>query len=121
VSPLFPRAFTILRKLENLKTGEFVFPCQSRNKPLSNMVMEMVSRRMNIHDATVRGFRSSFRDWAGNVSNLPREITETALAHVIDDEAKQAYRRSALEKRRKLTEAWANYCEPKNKVQCCSA
>jgi hypothetical protein len=48
-------------------------------------------------------FRSSFRDWAGNVSNFPREITETALAHVIGDKAEQADRRSdALEKRRKL-------------------
>jgi integrase len=63
---------------------------------------------------TVHGFRSSFRDWAGNVSNFPREITETALAHVIGDKAEQAYRRSdALEKRRKLMEAWGTYCEPK--------
>jgi hypothetical protein len=55
---------------------------------------------------------SSFRDWAGNISNFPREITETALAHVIGDKAEQAYRRSdALEKRRRLMEAWAAYCE----------
>jgi hypothetical protein len=67
-----------------------------------------------IENATVHGFRSSFRDWAGNVSNFPREITETALAHVIGDKAEQAYRRSdALEMRRKLMEAWAAYCEPK--------
>jgi integrase len=78
------------------------------------MAMEMVLRRMNIQDATVHGFRSSFRDWAGNVSNFPREITETALAHVIGDKAEQAYRRSdALEKRRKLMDAWSAYCEPK--------
>jgi integrase len=80
------------------------------------MAMEMVLRRMKIEGATVHGFRSSFRDWAGNVSNFPREITETALAHVIGDKAEQAYRRSdALEKRRKLMEAWAGYCEPNNK------
>ena len=79
------------------------------------MAMEMVLRRMNIQDATVHGFRSSFRDWAGNVSNFPREITETALAHVIGDKAEQAYRRSdALEKRCNLMEAWAAYCEPNN-------
>jgi integrase len=78
------------------------------------MAMEMVLRRMKIEDATVHGFRSSFRDWAGNVSNFPREITETALAHVIGDKAEQAYRRGdALEKRRKLMEAWAAHCEPK--------
>ena len=78
------------------------------------MAMEMMLRRMKIDDATVHGFRSSFRDWAGNVSNFPREVVETALAHVIGDKAEQAYRRSdALEKRRKLMEAWAAYCEPK--------
>jgi integrase len=68
---------------------------------------------MKIEDATVHGFRSSFRDWAGNVSQFPREVTETALAHVIGDKAEQAYRRSdALEKRRKLMDAWASYCDP---------
>jgi integrase len=112
--PLSSRATAILRQLEKLKTGNFVFAGQARNKPLSNMAMEMVLRRMKIEDATVHGFRSSFRDWAGNVSNFPREITETALAHVIGDKAEQAYRRSdALEKRRRLMEAWAAYCEPK--------
>ena len=112
--PLSPRAVVILRKLEKVKTGEYVFPGQARNKPISSRAMEMVLRRMNIEDATVHGFRSSFRDWAGNVSNFPREITETAMAHVIGDKAEQAYRRSdALEKRRRLMEAWAAYCEPK--------
>jgi integrase len=113
--PLSPRAVAILRRLEKVSKGEFVFPGQARNKPLSNMAMEMVLRRMNIPDATVHGFRSSFRDWAGNVSSFPREITETALAHVIGDKAEQAYRRSdALDKRRKLMEAWAAYCEASN-------
>jgi hypothetical protein len=112
--PLSPRALAILRTLKKMEAGEFVFPGQVRNKPLSSMAMEMVLRRMKVADATVHGFRSSFRDWAGNVSNFPREITETALAHVIGDKAEQAYRRSdALEKRRKLMDAWAAYCEPK--------
>ena len=75
--------------------------------------MHLMLRRMKIDDATVHGFRSSFRDWAGNVSHFPREITEMALSHVIGDKAEQAYRRSdALDKRRKLMEAWANYCGP---------
>ena len=75
--------------------------------------MQMVLRRMNIKNATVHGFRSSFRDWAGNETSFPREVTETALAHVIGDKAEQAYRRSdALDKRRILMEAWAEYCEP---------
>lgn len=109
--PLSPRAVTILGQLEMVKAGEFVFPGQTRNKPLSNMAMEMILRRMKIENATVHGFRSSFRDWAGNVSNFPRELVETALAHVIGDKSEQAYRRSdALEKRRKLMDEWAEYC-----------
>ena len=75
------------------------------------MTMSLVLRRMKIDGATVHGFRSSFRDWAGNCTNFPREVVETALAHVVGDSAEQAYRRSdALEKRRKLVEAWAAYC-----------
>jgi len=74
----------------------------------------MPLRRTKIENSTVHGFRSSFRDWAGNVSNFPREVTESALAHVIGDKAEQAYRRSdALDKRRKLMDAWAAYCDPK--------
>jgi integrase len=123
--PLSPRAISILKKLAKIKDGKFVFTGQHPSKPLSSMAMEMVLRRLNVDSATVHGFRSSFRDWAGNVSNFPREITEMALAHVIGDKAEQAYRRSdALDKRRKLMEAWANYCEPKtgdNIVQLKSA
>ena len=112
--PLSPRAVAILRGLKESEAAEFVFPGQSRNKPLSNMAMEMVLRRMKVEDATVHGFRSSFRDWAGNVSSFPREIMETALAHAVGDKAEQAYRRSdALDKRRKLMDAWTEYCEPK--------
>jgi len=72
--PLSSRAATILRQLEKLKAGEFVFSRQARGKPLSNMAMEMVLRRMKVEDATVHGFRSSFRGlgWQ-NVSNFTRE------------------------------------------------
>jgi integrase len=109
--PLSVRATAILQQLKAVKTGDFVFPGQADNKPLSNMAMDMMLRRMKVDDATVHGFRSSFRDWAGNVSDFPRELIETALAHVIGDKAEQAYRRSdALEKRRKLMDAWAAYC-----------
>jgi integrase len=109
--PLSSRANAILRQLESMKIGDFVFPGQARDKPLSNMALEMMLRRMKIDYATVHGFRSSFRDWAGNVSNFPRELIETALAHVIGDKAEQAYRRSdALEKRRLLMDEWAAFC-----------
>jgi integrase len=109
--PLSSPATAILRHLERTKIGDFVLPGQARDKPLSNMAMEMILRRMKIENATVHGFRSSFRDWAGNVSNFPRELIETALAHVIGDKAEQAYRRrDALEKRRSLMNDWAAYC-----------
>jgi integrase len=111
--PLSNRAIAILKRLRDFGSSEFVFPGQKPKKPLSNMAMEMVLRRMNVENATVHGFRSSFRDWAGNVTSFPREVTETALAHVIGDKAEQAYRRGdALDKRRILMEAWADYCEP---------
>ena len=76
------------------------------------MALEMVLRRMGIEDATVHGFRSAFRDWAGNETHFPRELAEHALAHVIGDRAEQAYRRSdALARRREVMDAWANYCQ----------
>ena len=109
--PLSAGAVAILKRLLKQKRGDFVFCSQVRNAPISSMAMEMVLRRMQINDATVHGFRSSFRDWAGNETVFSREVTETALAHVIGDKAEQAYRRSdALEKRRKLMDAWAKYC-----------
>ncbi|WP_223215562.1 tyrosine-type recombinase/integrase [Agrobacterium deltaense] len=110
--PLSPRAITILKKLAEFGADEnsFVFPGQRPGKPLSVMAMDMVLRRMEV-DVTVHGFRSSFRDWCGEVSNFPRDVAEAALAHVVGDKTERAYRRGdALEKRRKLMTGWANYC-----------
>jgi hypothetical protein len=74
--------------------------------------MEMVLRRMNRNGVTIHGFRSAFRDWAGEETNFPREVAEAALAHLVGDKAEQAYRRGdALEKRRALMTAWASHCE----------
>jgi integrase len=105
--PLSERATAILVRLSDIRSGDFVFPGQRRDKPLSAL------RRTKADAVTVHGFRSSFRDWAGNETGYPRELIESALAHVIGNKAEQAYRRSdALEKRRSLMEAWASYCEP---------
>jgi integrase len=111
--PLSDAAMEILAKLSAARVSEFVFPGQRRNRPLSDMSMEMVLRRMGIaDDVTVHGFRSSFRDWAGNETHFPRELAEHALAHVIGDKAEQAYRRdAALERRRPLMDAWARHCD----------
>ena len=110
--PLSSRAAAIIEKMNEARTGDYVFPGQTANRPLSVMAMEMVLRRMGIEEATVHGFRSGFRDFAGNETIFPREIAEHALAHVIGDKAEQAYRRSdALARRRELMDAWANFCE----------
>jgi integrase len=111
--PLSDRALTILSELKAARDGDFIFPGQRRGKPLSNMALEMVLRRMAVEGVTVHGFRSAFRDWCGDKTTFSREIAEAALAHVIGDKAEQAYRRGdALEKRRALMQAWSNYCDP---------
>jgi integrase len=109
--PLSSRAVAILEKLAEAKRGGFVFPGQRPAAPLSIMALEMVLRRMKV-DATVHGFRSSFRDWCGEETSFPREIAEAVLARVAGDATERAYRRGdALEKRRKLMAAWASYIE----------
>lgn len=88
----------------------FVFPGMKPDRPLSNMSMAMLLRRMKIDDVTVHGFRSSFRDWAGEETTFPREVAEAALAHVVGSEVERAYRRGdALEKRRAMMVAWAEF------------
>ena len=109
--PLCNRALAILAEMQDLRDGDYVFPGQRRNQPLSVMALAMVLRRMGVKNVTVHGFRSCFRDWAGNRTNYPRELAEHALAHVIGDKAEQAYRRDdALERRRPLMQAWGRYC-----------
>jgi integrase len=107
------RALTILERLAEVKTGAFIFPGQRPSQGLSGMAMEMVLRRMKIEGVTVHGFRSAFRDWCGEETSFPRELAEAALAHVAGDATERAYRRGdALEKRRAMMEAWAQYLEP---------
>ncbi len=109
--PLSKSALAILEKVATARTGDLVFPGARSDKQLSTMAMEMLLRRMKVTGATVHGFRSSFRDWAGNETSFAREVAEAALSHVIGDKAEQAYRRGdALEKRRELMEAWASFC-----------
>jgi integrase len=106
--PLTPQAMQLLKSLAGHRT--FLFPGQSNSKPLSNMAMLMLLRRMEVEHVTVHGFRSTFRDWVGECTNEPREIAEMALAHEVGNEVERAYRRGdALDKRRKLMERWSNY------------
>jgi integrase len=109
--PLVPRVVELLEQMREVAQGAFVFPGQKAGRPLSGMAMEMMLRRMKVTDATVHGFRSSFRDWASETTHFPSEVVEMALAHLIKDETEAAYRRGVLfNKRRKLMEAWASYC-----------
>ncbi len=80
-------------------------------KPLSNMPMNVLLRRIGRGELTVHGFRSCFRDWCAEATAHPREIAEQALAHALPDKVEAAYRRGdMLEKRRRLMEAWADHC-----------
>ena len=107
--PLTGRALEILDTVDRIRNGEFLFPGQ-RSRPLSPTAMDAMLRRMTTTNATVHGFRSSFRDWAGERTTFPREVAEAALAHLVGDETERAYRRGdALEKRRELMTAWAAY------------
>jgi integrase len=110
--PLSRRALKIVKQaIADYPDSAFLFPGQKPGKPLSAMALEMMLRRMKVTDATVHGFRSSFRDWASECTNFTNEVCEAALAHVIEDKSEAAYRRGDLfEKRRKLMEAWAVYC-----------
>jgi integrase len=106
--PLSAGALAIIESMRASRMNDFIFPGE-RAKKLSNMAMLMLLRRMKTN-ATVHGFRSSFRDWAGNETPYPREVCEAALAHVSGDSTEQAYRRSdALEKRRGLMQDWSEY------------
>jgi integrase len=108
--PLAPRCIEILKRARELcGICQFVFPGRSGDKPLSNMVFLMALRRMKF-DITAHGFRSAFRDWAAERTNVPREVCEMALAHAIKNKVEAAYRRGdLLDKRRDLMATWAAF------------
>jgi integrase len=133
--PLSESALAILREM--MPAGresigrKYVFRGAKPGRPLSNMAMLELIRRMNAEcavagaakwtdpkqgnrDVVPHGFRSSFRDWAAERTNFPREVAEAALAHIDGDETERAYQRGDLfEKRRRLMKAWADYCATK--------
>lgn len=110
--PLSDRCVEILELVnkERRPGDKFIFPGRREGDQMSVMALAMALRRAGGEDFTVHGFRSSFRDWCGDCTNFPRDVAEAALAHTIRDATEAAYRRAtALEKRRKLMDAWANY------------
>ncbi len=120
VVPLSKRAIAILQALPRER---YVFPGAKARTPLSDGAMAELLKQMHAEGpsrwldartgrrAVPHGFRSSFRDWAGDCTHYPRELIEHALAHQVGNKVEAAYRRSdALEKRRRLMEEWAKYC-----------
>lgn len=108
--PLCARAVEILNEMRAFSSTTYVFPGKSSEKPLSNMAFLMLLRRLKL-DVTTHGFRSTFRDWAAERTNFPREVAEAALAHALKDKVEAAYRRGDLfEKRRCLMDDWSKFC-----------
>jgi integrase len=100
-------------KTERKDGHEFLFPGGKADSGLTNMALLALLKRMNRGDLTAHGFRSTFRDWAAERTNFPREVAEMALAHAVSDKVEAAYRRGDLfEKRHKLMDAWGKFCLP---------
>jgi integrase len=109
--PLTKGAAIILGAMQNQATGNLIFEGGRAGSPISDTAMTKALRRASGDVSTLHGLRSSFRDWAGDLTHYPRELIETALAHTLKDKTEAAYRRlDALEKRRALMEDWAAYC-----------
>ncbi|MGA0594920.1 tyrosine-type recombinase/integrase [Enterovirga sp. CN4-39] len=109
--PLVERAIAILDEMDEVRRGELIFSSFRADRPLSNMAFSALLKRMKV-DVTAHGFRSSFRDWVGEATDFPREVAEAALAHAVGNAVERAYRRGdALDKRRELMAAWADFLE----------
>ncbi len=109
--PLSARSVAILNEMAKVRHNEFVFPGAKQGRPLSRVTLLAQLRKVG-SDHTAHGFRSTFRDWAAEQTRYPREAAELALAHSVGGAVERAYQRGDLiEKRRKLMEAWADYCD----------
>lgn len=110
--PLPEKAIQLLKKQKELFPTGYAFPGMKEGKPLSDMSLTAVLRRMEQNEITVHGFRSSFRDWAAESTAYPNEMVEMALAHTIGNKVEAAYRRGDLfEKRRRMMQDWSNFCD----------
>jgi integrase len=114
--PLSDQALAVLQTAKermgtSIELKAFVFPGRHPNKGLSNMSMLKTLQRIDRGDLTTHGFRSSFRTWAAEVTDFPREVAEAALAHVVGDKVEAAYMRSTFfEKRVRMMQAWGAFC-----------
>ena len=123
--PLVARAVKIVSADGRARVSRYVFPGQVHGKPLSNMALLTLLKRMNSGEKkwidptgdrpiTAHGFRATFRTWAEEVATFPHAVVEQAMGHQVGTQVERAYRRTdILDKRRHLMEAWAQWCEPK--------
>lgn len=109
-----PLSDAVLALLEGLDGRDgYLFPGARKGRPLSNMAMTMVLRKIGHPDLTVHGFRSTFRDWCAEETHYPNIVAEQALAHSVGNAVEAAYRRGdLLDKRRELMADWATFCTP---------
>ncbi|GAU85169.1 phage integrase family protein [Bosea sp. BIWAKO-01] len=116
VVPLTDRALQIVEARRQQSTCALIFEGGREDAPVSDTAMTKALRLASPDKAaTLHGWRSTFRDWAGDETEHPREIIESALAHSVGNETERAYRRlDALQKRRKLMEDWDAYCAGAN-------
>ena len=120
--PLSEQALAVLAEMSAARTSDdpsaLVFPGKSGGRPLSDMSLTAVLRRMKRGDLTAHGFRSTFKDWAAESTAYPAELSEMALAHTIGSKVEAAYRRGDLfEKRRRLMEDWGHFCSTPSTIQ----
>jgi integrase len=112
--PLTDAAVAVLNEMAKLRTGtdDLIFPGAKAGEPLSDVALSKIAKTCAPGaEITLHGMRSAFRDWAGETTSFPREVIEMALAHRLGDQAEQAYARGDLfNKRRRLMDAWADFC-----------
>lgn len=109
--PLCLRAQELVAAAMKESKGRFLFSGWKKGRPLSNMAMLQLLKRMGNPDLTAHGFRSTFKDWVSECTHYPAEVSEMALAHTIDNKVEAAYRRGDLfNKRVALMEDWARFC-----------
>lgn len=111
VVPLCDRAIVIVEAMRQRSTGDLIFGGEIEDRPVSDTAMTKALRLASADKSvTLHGLRSTFRDWAGDCTDFPRDVAEAALAHTVSNKVEAAYRRStALEKRRELMVAWEAY------------
>jgi integrase len=108
--PLVPAAMAVLAAQERVRAHDYIFPGMLPGRPLCyNVFQNALRKKLNIEGVSLHGFRSVFRDWAGDVADVPRDVAEQQLSHSLGA-VEGAYRRlTAIEKRRAVLEMYSRW------------